>query len=118
MDGTSKPDLSHVISQSQRADDLTRQLAGNLLNSLICDCSRIHGFADIDADAHVVKVRDSGGSTMAGTHWRPGRQPLLPPIAGRELMLTFDSQQGTEPVRHNCTRRTASADCRRRSHWQ
>lgn len=43
MDEYNKPDLSHVISQSQRADDLTRQLAGNLLNSLICDCSRIPG---------------------------------------------------------------------------
>lgn len=28
MDEYNKPDLSHVISQSQRADDLTRQLAG------------------------------------------------------------------------------------------
>ncbi len=43
MDEYNKPDLSHVISQSQRADDLTRQLAGNLLNSLICDGSRIPG---------------------------------------------------------------------------
>lgn len=43
MDEYNKPDLSHVISQSQRADDLTRQLAGNLLNSLIYDCSRIPG---------------------------------------------------------------------------
>lgn len=43
MDEYNKPDLSHVISQSQRADDLTRQLAGNLPNSLICDCSRIPG---------------------------------------------------------------------------
>lgn len=44
MDEYNKPDLSHVISQSQRADDLTRQLAGNLLNSLIYDCSRIPGY--------------------------------------------------------------------------
>lgn len=28
MDEYNKPDLSHVISQSQRADDLTRQSAG------------------------------------------------------------------------------------------
>ena len=28
MDEYNKPDLSHVISQNQRADDLTRQTAG------------------------------------------------------------------------------------------
>ncbi len=28
MDEYNKPDLSHVISQGQRADDLTRQTAG------------------------------------------------------------------------------------------
>lgn len=43
MDEYNKPDLSHVISQSQRADDLTRQSAGSLPNSLICACSRTLG---------------------------------------------------------------------------
>lgn len=43
MDEYNKPDLSHVISQSQRADDLTRQSAGSLPNSLICACSHIPG---------------------------------------------------------------------------
>lgn len=91
MDEYNKPDLSHVISQSQRADDLTRQLAGNLLNSLICDGSRIR-VADIDADAHVVKSQDK--------QWQydklvlaTGATAFVPPIAGRELMLTLNSQQ-------------------------
>ncbi len=37
---------------------------------------------------------------QAGTGDR-GRQPV-PPIAGRELMLTLNSQRSTAPVRHNC----------------
>jgi nitric oxide reductase FlRd-NAD(+) reductase len=38
MDEYNKPDLSHVISQNQRADDLTRQTAGSSRNSLTCVC--------------------------------------------------------------------------------
>lgn len=44
MDEYNKPDLSHVISQSQHADDLTRQTAGSLPSSLICACSRTPGY--------------------------------------------------------------------------
>lgn len=43
MDEYNKPDLSHVISQRQRADDLTRQTAVNLPSSLICTCFRTPG---------------------------------------------------------------------------
>lgn len=43
MDEYNKPDLSHVISQNQRADDLTRQTAGSLPNSLTCVCFRTPG---------------------------------------------------------------------------
>lgn len=43
MDEYNKPDLSHVISQNQRADDLTRQTAGSLQNNLICVCFRTLG---------------------------------------------------------------------------
>lgn len=43
MDEYNKPDLSHVISLGQSAEDLTRQSAGSLRNSLICVCSRRHG---------------------------------------------------------------------------
>ena len=38
MDEYNKPDLSHVISQGQRADDLTRRRRVNLPSSLICTC--------------------------------------------------------------------------------
>lgn len=91
MDEYNKPDLSHVISQSQRADDLTRQSAGSLLNSLICACSHIP-ISDIDADAHVVKSQDK--------QWQydklvlaTGASAFVPPVSGRELMLTLNSQQ-------------------------
>lgn len=43
MDEYNKPDLSHVISQNQRADDLTRQTAGSSQNSLTCVCFRTLG---------------------------------------------------------------------------
>ena len=57
MDEYNKPDLSHVISQNQRAEDLTRQTAGSSRNSLTCACfpTRV---TDIDAAAHVVKAKD------------------------------------------------------------
>lgn len=38
MDEYNKPDLSHVISQNLRAEDLTRQSAGSSRNSLTCAC--------------------------------------------------------------------------------
>ena len=38
MDEYNKPDLSHVISQGQRADDLTLRRRVNLPSSLICTC--------------------------------------------------------------------------------
>ena len=46
MDEYNKPDLSHVISQGQRADDSLRvDLGGrvNLPGSLICTCFRTPG---------------------------------------------------------------------------
>ena len=43
MDEYNKPDLSHVISQGQRADDLTARRQVNLPSSLICACFRTPG---------------------------------------------------------------------------
>ncbi|EGE4653853.1 NADH:flavorubredoxin reductase NorW [Salmonella bongori serovar 40:z35:-] len=92
MDEYNKPDLSHVISQSQRADDLTRQPAGEFaeqFNLRLFPYSRV---TDLDADAHVVKSQDK--------QWQydklvlaTGASAFLPPVAGRELMLTLNSQQ-------------------------
>ncbi|ECW2626616.1 SidA/IucD/PvdA family monooxygenase [Salmonella enterica] len=92
MDEYNKPDLSHVISQSQRADDLTRQLAGEFAEQFNLRLLPHTWVADIDADAHVVKSQDK--------QWQydklvlaTGATAFVPPIAGRELMLTLNSQQ-------------------------
>ncbi|EBI6972844.1 NADH:flavorubredoxin reductase NorW [Salmonella enterica] len=92
MDEHNKPDLSHVISQSQRADDLTRQLAGEFAEQFNLRRFPHTWVADIDADAHVVKSQDK--------QWQydklvlaTGATAFVPPIAGRELMLTLNSQQ-------------------------
>lgn len=92
MDEYNKPDLSHVISQSQRADDLTRQLAGEFAEQFNLRLFPHTWVADIDADAHVVKSQDK--------QWQydklvlaTGATAFVPPITGRELMLTLNSQQ-------------------------
>ncbi len=92
MDEYNKPDLSHVISQSQRADDLTRQLAGEFAEQFNLRLFPHTWVADIDADAHVVKSQDK--------QWQydklvlaTGAAAFVPLIAGRELMLTLNSQQ-------------------------
>lgn len=82
MDEYNKPDLSHVISQSQRADDLTRQLAGEFAEQFNLRLFPHTWVADIDADAHVVKSQDK--------QWQydklvlaTGATAFVPPIAGR-----------------------------------
>ena len=45
MDEYNKPDLSHVVSHGQNADDLTLQTGASLPSSTICACFRIPGSA-------------------------------------------------------------------------
>ena len=92
MDEYNKPDLSHVISQAQRADDLTRQSAGEFAEQFNLRLFPHTWITDIDADAHVVKSQDK--------QWQfdklvlaTGASAFVPPVAGRELMLTLNSQQ-------------------------
>ncbi|VFS04734.1 nitric oxide reductase [Citrobacter koseri] len=59
MDEYNKPDLSHVISQAQRADDLTRQSAGEFAEQFNLRLFPHTWITDIDADAHVVKSQDT-----------------------------------------------------------
>lgn len=56
IDEYNKPDLSHVISQSQRADDLTRQTAGEFAEQFNLRLFPWIWVTDIDAAAHVVKA--------------------------------------------------------------
>ena len=59
MDEYNKPDLSHVISQSQHADDLTRQTAGEFAEQFNLRLFPYTWVADIDAAAHVVKGKET-----------------------------------------------------------
>lgn len=117
MDEYNKPDLSHVISQSQRADDLTRQLAGEFAEQFNLRLFPHTWVTDIDADAHVVKSQDK--------QWQydklvlaTGAAAFVPPIAGRELMLTLNSQQEYRACETQLRDAQRVLYCRRRSHWQ
>jgi nitric oxide reductase FlRd-NAD(+) reductase len=91
MDEYNKPDLSHVISQNQRADDLTRQTAGEFAEQFNLRLFPYTWVTDIDA-AHVVKAKDKTwqyDKLVLAT----GASAFVPPVEGRELMITLNSQQ-------------------------
>ena len=92
MDEYNKPDLSHVISQGQRADDLTRQTAGEFAEQFNLRLFPHTWVMNIDAEARVVKSQNN--------QWQydklvlaTGASAFVPPVPGRELMLTLNSQQ-------------------------
>ncbi|UUR73539.1 NADH:flavorubredoxin reductase NorW [Enterobacter asburiae] len=92
MDEYNKPDLSHVISQNQRAEDLTRQTAGEFAEQFNLRLFPYTWVTDIDAAARVVKAKEKTWQydrLVLAT----GASALVPPIEGRELMLTLNSQQ-------------------------
>ena len=92
MDEYNKPDLSHVISLNQRADDLTRQTAGEFAEQFNLRLFPYTLVTDIDADAHVVKAKDKTwqyDKLVLAT----GASAFVPPVTGRELMMTLNSQQ-------------------------
>lgn len=92
MDEYNKPDLSHVISLNQRADDLTRQRAGEFAEQFNVTLKTNSWVSEINARERLVKCGDQ--------QWQydklvlaTGSRALLPPIEGKELMLTLNSQQ-------------------------
>lgn len=92
MDEYNKPDLSHVISQNQRAEELTRQTAGEFAEQFNLRLFPYTWVTDIDAAARVVKAKEKTWQydrLVLAT----GASPFVPPIEGRELMLTLNSQQ-------------------------
>lgn len=91
IDEYNKPDLSHVISLGQRADQMTRQSAGEFAEQYNVRLFPYTWIKEIDAQARVVKSTDN--------QWRydklvlaTGASAFIPPVAGRELMLTLNSQ--------------------------
>jgi nitric oxide reductase FlRd-NAD(+) reductase len=92
MDEYNKPDLSHVISQSQRADDLTRQTAGEFAEQFNLRLFPYTWVTDIDAAAHCVKAKEKQwhyDKLVLAT----GASAFVPPVEGHELMLTLNSQR-------------------------
>ena len=92
MDEYNKPDISHVISRGMHAADLTLQSAGDFAEQYNLRLFAHTWITDIDADAHVVKCRDKQwhfDKLVLAT----GATPFIPPVPGRELMLTLNSQQ-------------------------
>ncbi|HFR4130125.1 NADH:flavorubredoxin reductase NorW [Raoultella ornithinolytica] len=92
MDEYNKPDLSHVVSRGQRADDLTLQTAGEFSEQYHLRLFPYTWVSDLDAAAKVVKSQDR--------EWRydklvlaTGAAPFIPPVPGHELMLTLNSQR-------------------------
>ena len=92
IDEYNKPDLSHVISQHQHADDLTRQTAGEFAEQFNLRLFPHTWVTEIDASSHVVKGKDNQwhyDKLVLAT----GASAFVPPVEGRELMLTLNSQQ-------------------------
>ncbi len=92
MDEYNKPDLSHVISLDQRADEMTRQRAGEFAEQYKLTLHANSWVSAIDAGKRVVQCGDQQWSydkLVLAT----GSSAVLPPVPGRELMLTLNSQQ-------------------------
>ncbi|EMQ0911622.1 NADH:flavorubredoxin reductase NorW [Raoultella ornithinolytica] len=92
MDEYNKPDLSHVVSRGQRADDLTLQTAGEFAEQYHLRLFPYTWVSGLDTAAKVVKSQDR--------EWRydklvlaTGAAPFIPPVPGHELMLTLNSQR-------------------------
>ncbi|WP_312691350.1 NADH:flavorubredoxin reductase NorW [Kosakonia sp.] len=92
MDEYNKPDLSHVISLAQRADDLTRQSAGEFAEQYAVQLFPHTRVTAIDTENRIVKSADQ--------HWpydklvlATGAAAFIPPLPGSALMLTLNSQQ-------------------------
>ncbi|WP_297197467.1 NADH:flavorubredoxin reductase NorW [uncultured Pluralibacter sp.] len=92
MDEYSKPELSHVISRNQQANDLTLQTAEAFAEQYDLNLFPRTWIAEIDSAAKVVKSADRRwqyDSLVLAT----GARTALPEVPGRDLLLTLNSQQ-------------------------
>ena len=92
MDEYNKPDLSHVISQGQSADEMTRQTAGEFAEQYRLSLFPNTRITAIDAQAHTVHSHDREwhyDKLVLAT----GASSAVPPVPGHELMLTLNGQQ-------------------------
>lgn len=92
MEEYSKPELSHVISQAQRAEDLIRQTAGDFAEQFNVRLFPYTFVTAIDPHVQVVKSADRSwqyDKLVLAT----GAKAFVPPLPGREMMLTLNSLQ-------------------------
>ncbi|MEG1627813.1 NADH:flavorubredoxin reductase NorW [Pseudomonas sp.] len=91
-DEYNKPDLSHVISLKQSADDMTRQSAGDFAEMYRLTLNSHCQLTAIDREnKRIVAGNETFGydTLILAT----GAQAIVPPIPGREWMVTLNSQQ-------------------------
>ncbi|HGH3373934.1 TPA: NADH:flavorubredoxin reductase NorW [Kluyvera cryocrescens] len=92
IDEYNKPDLSHVVSRGQTAADLTLQTAGEFAEQYNLNLFPQTWVTGIDTEAHVVKSQNHEwhyDKLVLAT----GASAIVPPVPGKELMLTLNSQQ-------------------------
>lgn len=92
IDEYNKPDLSHVISLKQRASDLTRQTAGEFSEQFSLILHANSQVTEINPSERLVKCEHQSWP-YDKLVFAMGARAVLPPIPGKELMLTLNSQQ-------------------------
>ena len=98
-DEYNKPDLSHVISLNQTADDMTRQSAAEFAEMYRLTLNAGCQLTAVDRESK----RISAGSEAFSYDkliLATGAQAIVPPIHGREWMVTLNSQQEYRHAQH------------------
>ena len=98
-DEYNKPDLSHVISLNQTADDMTRQSAAEFAEMYRLTLNAGCQLTAVDRESK----RISAGSEAFSYDkliLATGAQAIVPPIPGREWMVTLNSQQEYRHAQH------------------
>lgn len=91
-DEYSKPELSHVFSLGQTAEDLSRQRAAawaEAQNIMLHPHSRV---SRIETASRRV-ITDAGNFLYGKLVLATGAEPIRPPVSGSELMVTLNSQR-------------------------
>ncbi|CAI1554164.1 NADH:flavorubredoxin reductase NorW [Serratia proteamaculans] len=91
-DEYNKPELSHVISQNQTADALTRQTCGSFAEQFQLTLHPNTRITDIDTQ-HKRVCSGEQSWQYDKLVLAVGASAIVPPVTGNELMLTLNSQQ-------------------------
>lgn len=91
-DEYNKPDLSHIFSQGRGAAALTRLAAGAFAEQHRVTLQPATRVESIDLAARRIHTAD-GSHDYAQLVLATGAGAIVPPIAGRELLLTLNSQR-------------------------